>query len=120
MDAHAEAALASAIGTGVDRHRGHVIADLPVASHVTAHLHDCPGELVTQDLALRHHQRARLGGVQVGAADPAILDLDEEIAWAHGRLVHLLDRQGIADPLEHRCFHLSPSLALSCGTTASG
>ena len=92
VDAHAEPALAPALRTGVDRHRGHVVADLPVRAHIRAHLDDGPGELVAEDLAVRHHQRARLGRVQVGAADPAILDLDEEVAGAHRRLFDLFDR----------------------------
>ena len=92
VDAHAELALAPALRTGVDRHGCHVVADLPVPAHFCTRLHDGSGKLVAQDLAVRHHQRARLGRVQVGAADAAELDLDQEVAGADGRLIHLLDR----------------------------
>ena len=115
VDAHAEPALAAALGTGVDRHGRHLVADLPVRARLRAHLDDGPRKLMTEDLSVRHHERARLGRVQIGAADAAVFDLDQEIAGAHGRLVDLLDRQGIADASEHRCFHLSPSSIRSRG-----
>ena len=97
------AGLAAAAGmVGVD---AHAVARLK-AGDVAAHGLDHAGELMAQDRG-----RGNVGGalvalidMYVGAADTACLDVNQNVALAHGRLCRILDPQ-IVLSIEDRAFH---------------
>src|SRR3569833_291215 len=89
----AEVAVAGAARAAVAAEQRRVdrdaVADLPLARHVRAELDDFPGELVPGDDGIRRGREVPVGDVQVGPADPARCDLDDDLAFSGFRLGHL-------------------------------
>ena len=115
-----QAALAvGAVAAVGERHDRDAIS-LAHARHAGADRHDIAGELVPEDLrVLRPGQRVRLDGrhdrsgevlVQVGAADAAGDDPDDDLAATRGRrLGDLLDAQVVRCVESERAHRLLPS-----------
>src|SRR5581483_3893414 len=115
LDAEADAALvhvlaemaeplaaAATLAARLDGDAGDAVADRDPA-HLAADLDHLAGELVPEDLA-RLDQRALEICMQVGAADPACPDLENEVGSACNRLGCVLDRdraEAAVDADEH-------------------
>jgi hypothetical protein len=85
----------------IGKRRGH-IADLPSGS---AGFHDLAREFMTQNGAVRHHENAGMGRVQVGAADAAIVDLQNDLPGSGLGLGDVLDGERSAQFVEYGGFH---------------
>ena len=80
------------------------VADLHVVDFL-ADSDDVAGIFMTQDGAVGCRPGRILGLVQVGAADAAAPDFDHHLIGPRRRIGQILDRQGLADFVEHRGFH---------------
>ena len=73
--------------------------------------HDFAGEFMAHHTARMHHPPTHirilvLGHMQIGAANTAGADFQNQIRQTRFRIRNILDRQGAADFLDYRRFHL--------------
>ena len=92
-----------ALHAGRERQRGDAVADLPVAGYAGSDRRDRPGEFMAKDGS--GLDEAVFGDMQVGAADPAMRDLEHDLSLGRLRIGNRLDRQRLPRALEDRGFH---------------
>src|SRR5208282_2929806 len=85
---------------------GRHLANFPAP---VARFDDFAGELVAKDGPVRNNEYAGMGRVQVGAADAAIMNLENDLAAAGLRIFHVFDAQRFAQFVKNGGLHLCRS-----------
>ena len=93
---------ASALLARIVGERGNYFADFP---SWRAGFHDLAREFMAQNRAVGHDENAGVGRVQVGAADAAIVDLENDLPRSGLGLGDVLDGQRSAQFMEYGGFH---------------
>src|SRR5271156_6621136 len=110
----------TALFTRVIRQCGRHFADLPVRR---PRFNDLACELVTKDGPVRNDEDPGMSRVQVGAADAAIMNLENDLAGASLGIFHVFDAQRLAQLMKNGGLHFCSSSGLAgpilCGPRRS-